>query len=137
MHLTETCCDDTPNIIINIETTAATQQDIDDECQNCSQRFRCTKSNKRGLTFPQEALQAARERQTTEAFKLTYRKRAGIKGTISQAVNALRSRQTRYRGLDKSHLQFVATAAAINVIRGGNWLAEKPKRKLNYLGLPP
>lgn len=234
VHLTETCCDDTPNVIINIETTAATQQDIDaveaihtnladknllpsqhivdmaymssdvlassqhnhqlellgpvradvswqaktpdafdiscftidwdsntvvcpmghssrrwregtgkfgkpnimvafspSDCQNCSQRFRCTKSNKRGLTFPQErdykALQAARERQTTEAFKLTYRKRAGIEGTISQAVNALQARQTRYRGLDKSHLQFVATAAAINVIRGVNWLAGKPK----------
>jgi len=59
-------------------------------------------------------------------FKADYRKRDGIEGTICQVVQPLQGRQTRYRGLAKSHFQSVALAAAINVTRGVNWLAENP-----------
>ena len=75
------------------------------------------------------ALQSTRKRQTTEAFKTTYRVRAGIEGTISQAVHVSGLRDARYRGLPKTHLQHLATAAALNLIRSIAWLQEKPFAK--------
>ena len=111
-----------PNVVVTFDLA---------DCRSCSAHARCTRSQKRGLTFPQEAeykaLQAARQLQMTEAFKGDYRKRAGIEGTISQAAYALGGRQARYRGEAKSHLQHVATAAAINITRGVNWVLGKPK----------
>jgi len=65
------------------------------------------------------ALQTARERQRTEAFQQLYHKRAGIEGTLSQAVVALAMRRTRYIGLAKTRLQHIATAVAINLSRCG------------------
>lgn len=38
-------------------------------------------------------------------------------------------RSARYRGLEKTHLQHVATAAAINVDRIVAWLDERPRAK--------
>jgi transposase len=52
-----------------------------------------------------------------------YRLRAGVEGTISQGVRAFGLRQARYRGLAKTHLQGVATAAAINLARMDDWLS--------------
>ncbi len=69
-----------------------------------------------------EAIQAARRRQETEEFASIYSKRAGIEGTISQDVRAFGLRQARYRGLKRTHLQGLATAAAVNVGRVSNWL---------------
>ena len=89
------------------------------ESQNC-----------RELTFsPKEkylALQAVRQVQNTEEFKERYSQRAGIEGTISQAVYALDMRRCRYRGLEKTHLQHVLTACAINLKRVVDWFNEKP-----------
>ncbi len=102
-------------------------------CQACPLRARCTRSESapRYLTFhPQaefEALQAARDYQQTEEFKERYKKRAGVEGTISQAAFTFGLRRTRYRGLAKTHLQHVATAAAINLSRIVNWLDNKPR----------
>jgi len=39
------------------------------------------------------------------------------RGAISQAVNVTGIRHARYRGLDKTHLQNVYSAVAINLIR--------------------
>jgi transposase len=64
-----------------------------------------------------EAIQFARKRQKTEEFVSLYSQRAGIEGTVSQGVRAFRLRQARYRGLGKTHLQELATAASINVTR--------------------
>jgi len=72
------------------------------------------------------ALQQARQRQATEDFKSQYRTRAGVEGTLSQAVHSHDLRHTRYRGLSKTHLQHLATAAALNVSRTIAWLMEKP-----------
>ena len=73
-----------------------------------------------------EALQATRQRQTTEVFKEQYAKRAGIEGTISQAVRTADLRRSRYLGLAKTHLQNLITAAALNLQRVANWLDEQP-----------
>ena len=95
------------------------------DCAVCAARPQCTRSRNgpRELTLhPQAqhlALTAARERQTTTEFQEIYAGRAGVEGTVSQAAFALDMRRTRYRGLDKTHLQHIATAAAINVQRFG------------------
>ncbi len=76
-----------------------------------------------------QALFAARQRESTEAFKDTYRHRAGIEGTHSQAVRTLGLRRSRYIGLRKTHLGYVAIAAAINVIQLMSWLrGEAPEQ---------
>lgn len=105
------------------------------DCLACPVRSRCTQSeaNPRQLTLPLQAqylaLESARARQKTEPFKETYATRAGVEGTISQAAFSMNMRRTRYRGLAKTHLQHVATAAAINVQRVVDWLWEKPRSK--------
>jgi transposase len=99
-------------------------------CQACGLRPHCTRGKSRRLTLrprPQyEALQAARQREQTEAFKEKYRKRAGVEGTISQAARTGDLRQSRYIGLEKTHLQNLALAAAINLARVVAWLNEIP-----------
>ena len=51
-----------------------------------------------------EALQAARQRQHTEACKEQYKKRSGIEGTISQGTRAFGLRRARYLGQTKLRL---------------------------------
>jgi transposase len=98
------------------------------DCTPCPARALCTrsKSGPRLLTLlPKELflpLQAARQRQTTAAFKALYAKRAGVEGTMSQAAYALDLRHARYIGLAKTHLQAIATAVAINFKRLVAWL---------------
>jgi transposase len=76
-----------------------------------------------------QALFAARLREETDAFKQTYRHRAGIEGTHSQAVRTLGLRRSRSSGLRKTHLGHVAIAAAINVIQLMSWLrGEAPEQ---------
>jgi transposase len=68
-----------------------------------------------------EALQAARQQQTTTAFKEAYAIRAGIESSISQGVRASERRRTRYGGLAKTHLQNSIIAGALNLIRVVAW----------------
>jgi transposase len=103
-----------------------------DDCAACPSRPLCTraKSLPRALTLQpkeeHEAIQIARRRQKTEEFASVYSRRAGVEGTISQGVRAFGLRQARYRGLGRTHLQEVATAAAINVGRLADWLNGVP-----------
>jgi transposase len=103
------------------------------DCQACPSRAQCTQGKCRSITVrPQEqylALQAARDRETSEEFKKEYAKRAGVEGTISQGVRACGLRRTRYVGAAKAHLQHVATAAAINVLRIRDWLMDEPREQ--------
>jgi transposase len=92
-------------------------------CGACNVRHNCTSSScaPRKLKLrPQaeyEALAARRIEQLSTEFKQTYACRAGIEGTISQAVRRFDLRRTRYWGLAKTHLHNVATACAINLSR--------------------
>jgi len=103
------------------------------DCQVCQHRSLCTKAKHRPRTLffrPQaehEALQAARKRQETDEFKERYKTRAGIEGTLSQGVRTFELRRSRYIGLAKTHVQHVATAAAINLARLADWFAGIPK----------
>lgn len=58
----------------------------------------------------------------SEEGKRLYALRAGVEGTLSQGVRSMSLRRTRYRGLAKTHLGHVATAAALNLARVGAWL---------------
>jgi transposase len=104
-------------------------------CDPCPARAHCTRIKRFGRRLQlhpkaqHEALQAARLLLTTEAGKQLYNKRAGIEGTISQGVRAFGLRQTRYRGLAKTHLQHIATAAAINFQRIVAWFDNIPRAK--------
>ena len=97
------------------------------DCEPCENRPQCTSSASRQRAInvkPQplfEALKAARERQETDAFKELYEKRAGIEGTLSQAVRAFGLRRAHYRGYAKTCLQHIATATAINLVRLAAW----------------
>jgi len=101
-------------------------------CRRCSAKALCTTSKIKGrqLTLrPQaehEAIQARRRYQETEAFREAYTLRAGVEGVVSQAAYTLGMRRARYRGLQKTHLQNVATATAINLRRAVAWLLGKP-----------
>jgi transposase len=103
------------------------------DCTPCPVRAHCTRATAlpRSLTLqPQaehEAIQAARHRQQTAVFAADYARRAGIEGTLSQGVRAFELRTARYRGLAKTHLQHIATAAAINVQRATDWLDGQPR----------
>ncbi len=67
------------------------------------------------------------ERLASEEGTLLYHRRAGVEATISQGVRAFGLRRTRYRGQAKTHLQHVATAAAINLERIWAWLEGVPR----------
>jgi transposase len=105
------------------------------DCSVCPVRTDCTrnKTQRRAITVNaqpyHEAIQVARARQQTEGFKEQYQARAGIEGTISQAVHVTGLRKARYRGMEKTRLQHYATAAAMNVLRLGAWWLERPRAK--------
>lgn len=105
------------------------------DCAKCPVRSQCTRAKiaPRELTLklPQDyqILQQARIRQATDEFKQQYTVRAGVEGTISQAVRGFAVRHCRYVGLAKTHLQHILTAAAMNVIRAVNWLEGVPLAK--------
>jgi transposase len=100
------------------------------DCQACPCRADCTSSpsNPRHITVrPKEqhlTLQAARQYQRTAEFKARYDVRAGVEGTLSQGLRVCDLRHARYIGLAKTRLQSILTAAALNVIRVGQWLED-------------
>jgi len=75
-----------------------------------------------------EALQAARERQTSEEFKQRYKMRAGIEGTLSRGVRSCGVRRSRYIGEAKTWLQEVCAATALNLLRAAMWLVDPPEK---------
>ena len=104
------------------------------DCGPCPARplcFRTTETGRR-LHLPSqerfEALQAARAWYASAEGRQRYHCRAGVEGTLSQGVRAFGLRQTRYRGLEKTHLQHVAIAA-INIDRIVAWLGARPRAK--------
>jgi hypothetical protein len=102
-------------------------------CAACAARAACIRQRGRGgrnlIVHPEAehaALTAARTRMASAEGRALYDLRAGVEGTLSQAVRAFGLRQARYRGLPKTRLQHVATATAINLARVAAWLDERP-----------
>jgi transposase len=103
------------------------------DCAACAARPLCTRAGHqaRHLKLPpraeHEALRTARERLGTKEGRRCYARRAGIEGTLSQGVRAFGLRRSRYRGLARTHLQHVATAAALNLDRLAAWFRGVPR----------
>ena len=127
---TSTSCSDrqtrrgTPNLVFQFSPT---------DCQLCSLRQRCSRAKSTGRTltvYPQdqyEALVKAREQQETDEFKQQYCGQSWHRRNDFPSDWAMAVRRSRYIGLDRTRLQHVATAAAINVARLANWLqGERP-----------
>jgi transposase len=112
---------------------------LSSDCRSCEARPDCTKAKNtpRSMTLlakePFLAMQAARQRQTTPAFKEVYTLRAGCESTISQGVRAFSLRRSRYRGLAKTRLQEVLSAMAMTLVRVISWLeTPEPARTSRY-----
>jgi transposase len=101
------------------------------DCLNCPSRTKCVRNKKAGrsLQIPSremyQALEQTRRKLASDVGRNEYKKRAGIEGTISQGVRRGTLRRSRYRGLEKTHLQEVATATAINIVRAVNFLNQE------------
>ncbi|MGI5283246.1 transposase [Nonomuraea polychroma] len=96
-------------------------------CRPCPARSLCTTATKGGrqLTIRarplQQALDQARVDQTSKDWQDKYKLRAGVEGTMRQAVAVTGVRRARYRGLAKVHLEHVFSAVALNLIRLDAW----------------
>lgn len=108
------------------------------DCQPGASRVHCPGATRRTITVRRQehhvAWQVARARETSAAYTTEYARRAGIEGTLSQGIRAYGRRHARYIGEAKTSLQHVLTAAAINVVRMGNWLMKKPLAKTRTAG---
>jgi transposase len=106
------------------------------DCTPCLHRAQCTRAMKEprllGLQEREqyETLQAARQRQTTEAFYRQYAlgqaSRAPMRKVCAGVASGTRAILI---GLAKTHLQHLATAAALNFVRLGEWLAGTSRAK--------
>jgi hypothetical protein len=105
-------------------------------CRTCPVRNQCTRAKSprvgRQITVPTrevyQAQLAARATQNSQDWQARYAVRAGVEGTIGQAVAVTGTRRARYRGLPKTRLEHVFSAVAVNLIRlhaywNGNALA--------------
>lgn len=105
------------------------------DCRSCAVRAHCTHSlpPRRAITLrPQaeyEALRMGRAREKTADFATEYARRAGVEGTIAQAVRSHAARRTPYIGEIKTHLAHLMIAAAMNIVRLLRWLAGEPKAR--------
>jgi transposase len=115
-------------------------------CGPCPVRADCTRAKHTGRRLrlpPQDQYEALATAQTwyaSEEGQQLYKRRAGVEGTLSQGVRAFGLRRTRYWGVAKTHLQHVATAAAINIDRIVAWLDERPRamtRSSRFAALAP
>ncbi|MGW1403670.1 transposase [Streptomyces sp. NPDC002405] len=96
-------------------------------CRPCPVRDQCTRSKTGGRTLSlqprelQEILDHARLQQGDEQWRAKYGTRPGVEGTIHQAVAVTGIRRARYLGLQKTHLEHVFSAVALNLIRLDAW----------------
>ena len=101
-------------------------------CRACPARDKCTTAKWTGRQLflrPREiheAVAAARAGQDTRQWKDRYKTRAGVEGLMHQATCVTGIRRARYLGLDKTRLEHLAAAAAINVIRLDAWYSGRP-----------
>lgn len=106
-------CDGKPKVVVSFAKA---------DCLPCPVRQSCTtsKAGRRQLTVPPREVHqlqtTARAEQQTNDWQVRYAVRAGVEGTINQAID-YGIRRTRYRGIDKTRLQHVFIACGLNMIR--------------------
>jgi hypothetical protein len=102
-------------------------EDDGQPASGCQRRIR--PGAHRALTSPREQhelLRQLRKEQATDEWHDRYSTRAGIEGTISQAVRAFGLRRCRYKGIAKTRVQHTLTATAINLTRLDAWTCGTP-----------
>ena len=100
-------------------------------CGPCPVRRLCTTSkHRRQLTiWPRELAEAQAAARTAGheiSWQADYARRAGVEGTMNQAVAITGSRRARYRGLAKTHLEHIYSAVALNVLRLDAYWNDQP-----------
>lgn len=102
-----------------------------EQCRNCPQRASCT-SSPNGRTIqvhPQEQLlQQARKYQATPEGRARLRRRVTVEHTIARMAR-LGSKQARYKGRAKTHLQLILAATVCNLRLLWNWKAAQEAEK--------
>jgi transposase len=91
-------------------------------CVACPRRAKCLGKNRERFVETSKdylLLHERRQEQKTREFRMRMRQRNGIEGTISELVRGYGLRRSRYRGLKRTSLCHLMTAAACNVNR---WL---------------
>ena len=95
------------------------------DCGPCPVRSLCTRTDRRSLTIRPRDVHDARVQaqvtQTGSTFRTTYRRRAGIEGTLSVAVRSAGARRARTRGFAKVQLEHLFIAASLNLGRLAAW----------------
>ncbi|WP_176737983.1 transposase [Micromonospora inyonensis] len=90
------------------------------DCGPCPARTLCTTGRRRQLSLlPRELAEAQttiRAAEHTLGFQADYARRAGVEGTIHQAISH-GARRARYRGLPKTRLDHIFMACALNLLR--------------------
>jgi transposase len=106
------------------------------DCARCPAKALCTtaQTGARGLRLQptqekHQTLQQARTDQLTPEFDQRYQVRAGIEGTLSQAVRSFTLRRTHFVGEAKTKLQHLAIASAINCSRLVAWFQHRPRSR--------
>src|SRR5487761_1440556 len=93
-----------------------------DDCSPCPARDLCTSGSRKRRqlsVMPRELAEvqvAGREQEKTISSQATSPRRAGLEGTMHQAVSH-GARRARYRGLSKTSLDHAFMAVALNLIR--------------------
>ncbi|TWP44020.1 IS1182 family transposase [Lentzea tibetensis] len=110
------------------------------DCRNCTVRQDCTGNvdgkGRHLLLLPQplqEIQTRARAQQQTAEWKQRYTLRAGAEATVSETVHAHGLRHCRYRGLAKTHVQHVLTAAGTNIVRLSQHQPDRRRRPRSVL----
>jgi transposase len=102
------------------------------DCVLCPVRTECTNATRWGrqLTLRprplHELIHANHIAQEDQQWRAKYALRAGVEGTIRQAIAVTGNRRARYRGLGKTHLEHVYSAVALNLIRLDAWWNGQP-----------
>ena len=101
-------------------------------CRPCPVRAVCTTGKRGGrrLSLPPralaESLRRARAEQASRDWRAAYALRAGVEGTIGQAVARTGTRRAGSRGLAKTHLEHVFSVVALTLLRLDAWWNGRP-----------
>lgn len=101
-------------------------------CGPCPVRGQCTtdaRGRRQVMLHPKtltETLRARRAEQADRDWQARYALRAGVEGTIRQAIAVTASRRARYRGITKTRLEHIYSATALNLVRLDAWWNDKP-----------
>ena len=154
VHLTETCDKNQVHLITNVQTTESHLADVgqtDSIHQSLADKELLPKEHLVDAGYVDATLlvqskqkhdleligpvrdNVSWQSKIPDAYDLSrlkqYNQRAGVEGTISQAVRGFGLRECRYVGLDKVHLQHILTATAMNLVRLFAWFEGVPLAK--------